>query len=65
MESDNTLAITLDTDCLGEALQDYFIKIELIAPLQRIVSFSLPVQLDEEGMIPMTMKLSGNNEGMN
>jgi hypothetical protein len=64
MES-NTLEITLDTDCLGEALQDYFVKIELIAPQRKIKSFSLPVQLDEDGMIPMTMQLSGDNEGMN
>lgn len=65
MENDKYLRIALEPDCMAEALEDYFKKIEVISPHRKIESFTMPVQLDEEDMICITAKLSVNNEGMN
>lgn len=62
----NYRVVFMPLENFGEALQDYFQKLEILSPDRRIVSLTLPIKTDEEGDVPIEFVMNTlDTKGMN
>lgn len=56
-QDQNTYNIHMEPSTLGEALEDYFIKLEVFPETSRIKRVNIPVDISEDGTIPVVVEL--------
>lgn len=63
-ESDaDSLAMLMEPSTIGEALEDYLKKLEIMSPDRRIVALSIPLGTDEDGNVPVVAHLGPMSDG--
>jgi hypothetical protein len=65
MDNDNELSIRLGPSNLADAIEDYLKKVEVLPEEAMVESMIIPVNVDEEGLIPMVIALVDPNRVIN
>lgn len=58
----DTLNLLMEPETIGEAITDYLHKMELLAAERTVVSYSIPIAVDEDGYVPIIAELQPLSE---
>lgn len=65
MSDEDTLHLYMEPSTIGEALEDFFKKLEVIPPDARLDKIQLPIGVNEDGVIPVTVTLKKEAKRLN